>query len=844
MKPTAQAHAGKKIFAAGFSLVELLVAVVIVSIGALALLAAAGNVQKVFHSSKTRSMAYLVVQDQIRALKQRDYQDLRVTKNPALLPGLNISYDTTNYPPEQRTTGGLTYDVYTLVQQAHEANGEIVPGRPTDPDAGIRLITVTSVHTTPQGEKKVVQASNYLSQPNTMFSSVALTGTVSNKSTLLPIPGATIIADESMGWQTVANGSGEYKMGLVPGTFRLLASARGYYPVQVNLALNPKTSPVQDFALTAIGTGAVRGAVWIADHLVISHVVGRHDAVVTGTPRQLEYIEIFNPTNVDWKVNAGGSSPGLEIVVEKNGALSTLSLNLNKTVIEPKQYYLIANNEYVMRPNGGLVQADAHYNGDHIDTLGTAGGVGLRQVGGGTWIDRVGWTGNVAPTSPGLFEGVPVADPDGLRPEEGYARKCSTAGFENGVGRAYDAHINAVDFAVFSDLTTSLSPMANTTAVIESTKAATPAIDTLVMVSDGLSLPAQAQTVLEGGMPVAVFNVPDVATGTHAIMMLNNGLAKEIANVTVWQDVETDLGPHWLDEPANYAVIAGQVTDANGLPIAGIPGIQVGAEDGSPYVQVDPQGRYLLKVSPGARTITANPNHANPAYVSKIYPAGVAAALGKVTSDVNFRLPQSRVLRGFITRDGVTPLPDMAVIAVEAANSAMPLAHAAADVSGNYHMRNLSTGSYFIRPVLRTGEIAVPDSFFTVVAAGADELFVGTFTISGALGEIQGTLTQGGKAVNAGGMVVVSTIPFSTPANVPAFNAANSKAGQLYTAAVNEKGAYSVKVVGGTSADPMNYYVYAYMLPDGTSAPPNAAQFPSAVAVLSGATVANVNFSW
>jgi hypothetical protein len=174
------------------------------------------------------------------------------------------------------------------------------------------------------------------------------------------------------------------------------------------------------------------------------------------------------------------------------------------------------------------------------------------------------------------------------------------------------------------------------------------------------------------------YNLATVATGTWSLYAAFNNAFQQIDNVVVpagggvlympnaatvppWPAANT---PHlFLTSSTTDGWVLGTVTKTNGTGIS--PAITVTNGTASALASTVWPYRFFLKSSPGTYTLTANPGNANSSYVS-VSSAAVAVVAGQVTSGADFVLPQGGGLYGFVTRDGVNPLPGIAITATDA----------------------------------------------------------------------------------------------------------------------------------------------------------------------------------
>jgi hypothetical protein len=241
-----------------------------------------------------------------------------------------------------------------------------------------------------------------------------------------------------------------------------------------------------------------------------------------------------------------------------------------------------------------------------------------------------------------------------------------------------------------------------------------------------------------------------------------------------------------------------------------------------------------LNVTPGLVDVTANPSNLNPAYVS-LSSDSVSVAAGVISSDVNFVLPQGGRISGYVTRDGVNPLPRIAVAAIDGYGYSRD--QQVSDINGRFTTADITTGYYQVTPAIDSLEISSPSYIGVTIGAGAT-VSAGTFTISGALGTIQGSVTSGGKAITTGALIVVTTGTVSA-AGPPALSSMTLTGAPYYSTASLEDGTYSIDVRQST------YSIYGwYAVMSSTGGVFLSSQTLNNVWVQAGATVAGKNLTW
>jgi hypothetical protein len=285
-------------------------------------------------------------------------------------------------------------------------------------------------------------------------------------------------------------------------------------------------------------------------------------------------------------------------------------------------------------------------------------------------------------------------------------------------------------------------------------------------------------------------------------------------------------------------LISGRVTNAAGLPISLPSAIVVTPSVGIPANANTSTGLYTLRVATGNINVTANDNFANPGYIS-VSSAAVPVSLGQVTSEVNFVLSEGGRLSGFVTRDGVNGLQGTPLIVTDVNGNTQD--QEITDVSGRFRTINITTGTYSISIPLDTVECSSPTKIYAT-ALLSQTVFVGTFTIMGALGTITGNVTQGGYPISTGVIVVASSSTLSS--GPPDLSSTTLTTSSLYAVSSNENGTYSLDVRQSTVAA-QAYKVYGYYaVVSSTGGVTISSRSLSGVTVTAGQTSSGNNLTW
>lgn len=848
----------------GVTITELMVAVALLSIGVLGMIGAFGGIQKALQTSRNATLASSLGQEKMQILRQQSYYQVLITTNPAYNTDYSpsIPYDPGYFTPETIKEGGIYYQRTVYVQVARENSGTIVVLPPTTPDTGLKLITV-DVLWTEAGRKKFSEINSVLANPDTVMTNSIFTGTVRDAVTAAAIPYALVSAAENLGFQDTTNASGGYTVNLSPGNFTLGVTVPGYFPSHRSVSVAANQTSTQDFDLQPMSSGTVVGRAWFNPNLVVSQVVV--STVQADTGYEAQYIELYNPTSSTVTIVSGGV-PQIKLkmasgcsgasYVTCNGSTG-IHLNYVNTEVGPGNYYLVANTgTFVV--NGRVMTADAVY-ADDIPTYCSNppsaswwnlsvprrkllpdghGATVMVTDASDVILDAVG-VSHAGVTSPNC-EGTCFAEPSGFAVGAQWVRISSptwTGADLAAYGRAYDSDNNSVDVASASAIV--YDPY-------ESTDPAKPvatgkvAVGAAVTATDGLSPGARA--VATGSPPVATFSLTNVATGTWTVLVTSRTYTLENDTVTIAATGSLYVFPatmSWLTNASSDTFITGTVTDVLGNPLA-VP-VPVDSGGVGPTGSANTtNGRYLLRISTvGFVDVTANSGVGSVSNYVSVSSLSVPTSLGQVTSGVNFTLVQGGRAMGFATRDGVNALPGVSFVALDVNGYSHD--QQVTGSSGRFTTNNISTGTYTIEPVLDVLETSSPSSA-TVTIAGGVTTWTSTFTISGALGTIQGSVTLGGQTLRTGTLIVVTTATLAgSPPAPPSLSTASLVSAPYYLASTHEDGTYSVDVRQSTSPA---YHVYAYYTSYSGSTPQINALTQTNVQVLSGQTVTGVDFAW
>lgn len=833
----------------GGTLTELMVATVILSIGVLGLFGSFRYIARSTFISRATSLATNLGQERIESLKNMSYYALQITTTSATntAPDPDIEYDTVNYPPEIISIGGITFTRYTHVSMAQTFGSDVSTVAPNYPDTGMKQIAV-SVMWTEAGAVKSWTLRNLLENPNINPLDAPITGTVSN-SAGGTVASAIVVVEQNENWGAKTDASGVYSFSVYHGTYTLRASSAGFNDgITGSVIANRGSTPVTaNISLVSVATGYITGSVWYNPHVVISQVVAATNTVAgDGSPQEIEYVELFNPTT--FPINIGTTATLWKKVMlyyrdetapaagyykydySGNAAANSLFINYVTTYVAPGHYYLIANapSFYI---NGAWITADAYMDDDYDNTdppsyphniLNDQAAVIAIYDWDTGWIDSVGWGDNG--TSAPWGEGTTITDAGGVNdglgtPAGKQIVRVSSPGVSastlDNYGRAYDSTSNNRDFlyegSAFTGFVYSPKNMASGAFTTIAGKVPTLLDNTYVTSSDPHSGSTLAFTayITSGALslPYSRFQLAGVSTGTWTVSSAYSTYSNSYENVVVTQGGYTGVPnaattPAWigagyhhvhLTSTTTTGFVKGTVSNPSAQPINGIT-----VEGGGASKITGSNGVYFMAVSTGTVTLVANPNNLNPSYVQGIESPTVTA--GAVTTK-NFTLNFGGRITGYVTT-GTTPLAYQAVTAVNAAG--LQIGSGVSDTGGNFMIRNVSTGPCTVYPVLESGQEVAPNTIAANVVSTAT-VFIGTFTVSGAFGNIAGTVSDASGLVTSGALLLAST---NTIAASPAAIVGSSAPAQvpMYMVSSKADGTYTLPVRGGTT-----YYLSAYV---------------------------------
>lgn len=843
----------------GFTLIEVLIAAAIFSIGIMGFLQSFSFIARAVHTTRGTTIAANLVQAEVETLKNNSYYALQVTTvtktnnnfSPALV------YSAGAYGEATVNVAGIPFLVASRVDFAGVVNGVVTTMNYTDPDPGMKQVTVYVMWQ--DGTKwKSLTLSNLLENPNVAPQTATITGTVRESGTSAAVAGATVKTLENPALQDLTNASGAYSFRVNAGTYTLQCSTSNFFfQVSSSMVIGAGGQLTKDWTLTRIATGTAQGWVWLnptGPRYLITQAVASTVTYVPdlGTTQDIEYVELLNPTTktlelsyiVLYVYRHNGSTDSPLKYRYSYGYTWTPDptwdyMSYRSTSIPANSYFLIANTSMSFVLFNSTVTPDAwvesyyDYDGSVFSGPITGAFPSLIKTNAessspqalyvysydSTWTtfmyDELGWRGDNK-KYPYLYKS-DYPRCNGIQEGEQIIRYSTPAWTSSGYQRVYDTENNRYDFECnrYSGSPIPMTQRAFSTASgTQTALSGVPAYGALVSVNDTFSNSTAAYQVTiatgSGGLnyPGARFSLQGISTGTWTVDIASGDYYTTVASVTISSSNETVLVPSSNTVPAAlstyanhnvllstgiYGYVSGFVWDVSGAPLNGISVVAGGVPK-----TTNAQGFYYAAVATGTVTVIINPSNANSAYVSDTFAPTVYQGL---VTNVNDNLLRGGTLKGYVT-SGVSALPNINVIALL---NGVQLGNGTSDTSGYFYIYNLTTGSYTAQPALDPVADASPDTLSGTVTQGST-VFLGTFTVTGAYGTITGTVKKGTSLITTGTLIIASSVTLS--ATPPSIVASSAPARDVYYSVSSlSDGTYTLLVRGATN---FNYNIRAW----------------------------------
>jgi len=776
-------------------------------------------------NTRMKTLAINLAQEQIEYLKDKSYFAIiptsSITYNNNFSPA--IPYDPLYYPPEDLNIAGKRFIRLTYIEKVMASGSNLVSLPYDSLDTGLKRITVSVVWQI-GNDWKSYTLTNVVANYQ-QASSGGFYGTVRDIYNNY-VKDANVYPAQNPSNNDYTDSNGAYAFAVTPGSYTLKVYASGYYPLTSTTTYNITAGQIvsQNFTLTPISSGSISGCVYLNDRLLISQIVG---STISSSGWDQEYVEIYNPTTYTWLVNG---NIGLKFQRKADSNKKEIKITYINSYIPSGGFYLFANTGTI-RVNGININADAVWSdsnetGDFpyfatnkniipvkedSSSEGCAA-IELYRKSDGYILDQVGWDWNPGtPQSPPFYETDGIDQTIGLQRAEVYARIMSTSGFNSSYGPAYDSDNNNKDFADIMPISISPSNSSSSTRNIISGR---PAYGAIITANDGLSSSTTAwKATNPSGFSYATFTLVGVATGTWQVQISSGLLYLLVSSVSVPSiNYSTSIpngvtNPKWivsglsnliLNLNSESGIIYGRVLDPNNKPLSNIK--ILGEPEGEAIT--NSAGYYALIVPSGTYSVTANPSMYNPSYTSETRD-NIVVNLGEFNSGNDFILSGAGQLSGYVCNYNTSnPYPGISILAVDLNDNTVGETISGSD--GKFYIRNISTGTYIIKPVLDTNQSSSPDSISAAVVAGS-KVFVGTFTVTGAWGIIRGTATVSGKPIDTGALIIATTGTISGLLP-PTISTAVLSGDPYYMASTLADGTFKIDVRVSTASASFNLY--------------------------------------
>jgi len=788
----------------GFTLVELMVGVFVISILFLGVSNSIGYIARSLQMSKATTLATSYAQEKLEILKAEPYYNIFPTMNPFYHSSFTppIPFDNSQYLPETVGTTNFSFQRLVYIERVlfGDQGTSVIPISPDSFDTGMKRITVTVIWQSENRWQKLSLSSLVINVSTS--NSGGFYGTVTEGGSALQ--GSRISLETNK--YAITDSNGKYALAATQGPHTLTAAAAGYFSQSANYTITGGSYIVRDFNLTRMNSGTIAGEVYVNNHLVISQVVA--ERLVAGSG--VEYVELFNPTPVSINVDTTTAFK-LKYWDPIASTATTISLVQSTTIVVPAYtYYLIAST-----PSFLGISANATYNPIGMDIIkkNQAGAIQITNFV-NTPYDAVGWSSGSI--SAPLSEGTAFTLAGGLPLDTALVRMSSPSLISTAYGNAYDSDDNYTNFSTIGSASYPPRNMAVSTLVV----AGTPAVGTLITASDGLSSSTTSVTAFKsiGGKlyKYSPFSLSGVATGTWIVKATDYTYYSSISSVTVLVNSTVSIPnavtiPPWpapntrhviLSSSTAVGFVTGRVTNVAGASLGSIA-ITGG---GTPGTLTNSNGYYTLDILPGTYAITANELNGNPLYGSATR-LNVLVTQGALTSGEDFVLGPVGSLSGYVCNFSVpNPYPGVLVSAYD--SNGVWQGESYTGSNGKFQILNLSTGTYSLSPRLYTGEISTFTLLGTITTLGGD-VFVGTLTVSGSYGQVVGNVKKSGELITTGTLVVVTTGTIGTPPSIQV-SSMNVNGQNYYMTSSLSNGSYALKVQVSSTSPTTAFNLYGW----------------------------------
>ncbi|MDO8734530.1 MAG: hypothetical protein Q7K21_05180 [Elusimicrobiota bacterium] len=769
----------------GFSQVEIVITILIVSIVILGVITTFSSIGKGLITGKTRTIANNLAQEKIEVLKNVSYSRLLTTSQDDLT---TYGYDTTNtdYTTETLNVGDANYTRRTTVWKAEESGTEISTMSPTATDQGIKKIKIEIIWTE-NNEQKSLVLYNLRDDPNRTTMSGKIYGIITTTNSV-GISAARVEVVQDINRSDTTSTTGYYLIKTTsPATVQISVSKDGYWSkTSVNTAVPSAGSVAINLSMTAKEKGNAYGFVYKRDHLVISEIC------IKLTDDATEYVELYNPTTYTITVNGNYKLKYIDN--------SDFSFSCVNNTVDSHKYFLIASYASVTG-----VASNATYPAAKMPDTSNTGGVGLLTTA-DVWVDSVAWgpAGTIPEGAKEGGSGFTVASfgaGDSIE-RISYSTYTTSAEMWNNLnGNAYDSNQSSVNW-VFQDNQVNPQNTSNT----ETPVLGTPVGQAVVSADDGLSSAVSADST-------GYYYLTGIATGTVTLYGSSLTLSGVEPNTSITTGGKTNRDII-LSSSSEGGFISGYVKG----PAAGVANITVSAGGYTATTSASPSGYYSFSVTVGSYTVSANPDYTSVPDGAN-WTSGTSEAEANETVEVNFGESVSvgdLIIRpaGWISGHTYNASGgDLPYITIRTTSTTAGFStDVVSGTDGTYIIKGVKTATdYDLYPVLDDADTYSKSGGWTTpvtVTAGA-EASGKNFTISSAWGKIMGSVsdTAIGGNIKTGVLIIATTdaMPADSPPTISGGTVGGTTT--IYYGTISDSsGNYSVSVRKGWTYNLKSWY--------------------------------------
>lgn len=343
----------------GFTLLELILSVLLIGIIVAGFSRVYYQVAKGIVTNRAKTIAVNLAGEKIESLKNLSYWRLIPTPQDALD---NPDDPKNPYPPEKNIiVGEKIFQRYTVVKKVQETESGIVDLLPSDPDDGLKKITIT-IKWEENGKNKEFSLNSLFENPERSILVATVNGKITDSSSGDNIIGARVEIVGNPNYTDISNNSGNYSIRVSlkgdSDLFTIRASERRYEPEDKLVLLSKGEIKTVNFSLDSYPTGKIEGIVKDTDSVVIAGAIvtaddGISNRVISSTTGYF----LLNPVKEGvWNVYAtsgslSGNTPGIivnegeitvtEVVLDTITTTGYITGNIKDTFGSPIENILV-----------------------------------------------------------------------------------------------------------------------------------------------------------------------------------------------------------------------------------------------------------------------------------------------------------------------------------------------------------------------------------------------------------------------------------------------------------------------------------------------------------------------